>query len=586
MKKLHKLFYLVLTTAVFFSFAINTYALEPKLGVSDSYRNSKYYSQLVGVDTSSGNQRQIFYDVACSQLDYHEGSSQSDLSGSSAGSGNFTEYGRALNANGTYWCAYFVSWCARQAGVDSMKTSGSAGPFSDTKYAWAEVANGNFKPQAGDIVTFKWSNDNYTYSHVGIVSSCTKNANGTFKLITIEGNTDDSVIKKTRNINANGTIVGTKHRIVNFGVPNFNNDGSVVNTGNKTDNKGVIGTTSKPDVSVSGHDVTVYWNYTGNASSIDVYLVQAPWGTEDIKYEANVSPKGKNYTFGNVADGEYCAFTVARPNADSVQSEWTSLKVSSTPPPNLGSGQTTPPVVSVNGNSVTVSWDYDGSPESFDIYLVQEPWNWADIKYNGSVGGNNRSYTFNNVANGKYCAFTIVRPNIKDVQSGWTELEVAANVSTTHIHSGEYQWPELAHPHYQYYKCNECGELYTDGSTTQLDNCSECNANRVPKIAISGDNAPSSQRYGANFGIRGIVSTDCGVINKVYGVILNSNGNVVQSGTYYPNAASHDLRYSINNDLIFNRLGYGTYTYRVYVTAQNGSQTTEETVIDCTFTVS
>ena len=71
----------------------------------------------------------------------------------------------------------------------------------------------------------------------------------------------------------------------------------------------------------------------------------------------------------------------------------------------------------------------------------------------------------------------------------------------------------------------------------------------------------------------------------MYGAILDMNGNVVQSGTYYPNEQSHNLRNSINNDLIFEWLSAGTYIYRVEVTAKNGNQTETERLIDITFTV-
>jgi len=324
MKTIHRLLLFMAILIASLAFSMSAYALEPNLGVSDSYRDSEYYSQLTAVDTSSENQRQIFYAVAQSQLGYHESDSANDLSGLSSGAKNFTEYGRAMRANGTSLCAYFISWCARQAGVDSIKNSGYAGPFSDTRYSWAEIVNGAYLPQAGDIVTFKWSTDNFTYSHVGIVSSCTRNRNGSYQLVTIEGNSDNSVQQKTRNINANGTITGTTHRIVNFGVPDFQNSGVPAPPP-------TVGRTSQPTVSVNGQDVTVSWNYSGSAESLDIYLVQVPWRWEDIKYSASVTPKGKNYTFGNVAAGEYQTFIIARPNPDNIQSEWTAITVAVEP---------------------------------------------------------------------------------------------------------------------------------------------------------------------------------------------------------------------------------------------------------------
>lgn len=108
----------------------------------------------------------------------------------------------------------------------------------------------------------------------------------------------------------------------------------------------------------------------------------------------------------------------------------------------------------------------------------------------------------------------------------------------------------------------------------------------TPTLSISGQNAPSSQRRGSNFGIRGVVSTDCGQIVWLYGAIYDANGNEVQSSCYNPDSASVNLRYTINNDLIFNRLASGSYTYCVQATARNGSQETTQTLIYSGFTVS
>ena len=106
-----------------------------------------------------------------------------------------------------------------------------------------------------------------------------------------------------------------------------------------------------------------------------------------------------------------------------------------------------------------------------------------------------------------------------------------------------------------------------------------------PSLSISGQNAPTKLNVGDNFGVRGIISTDCGTITRVYGAIINSSGTTIQSGSYSPNTASHNLQYSINNDLVFNKLPTGNYTYKVTATAVNGSKSTSLTLIDSSFTV-
>ena len=99
-------------------------------------------------------------------------------------------------------------------------------------------------------------------------------------------------------------------------------------------------------------------------------------------------------------------------------------------------GRTSQPTVSVNNNnaSVTVNWNSVANATSYDVYLVQEPWGWGDIKYRGSTQGT--SYTFTNVRNGAYAAFVIARPNKDTVQSEWSSFNVnAASTSTADFYN-------------------------------------------------------------------------------------------------------------------------------------------------------
>lgn len=108
---------------------------------------------------------------------------------------------------------------------------------------------------------------------------------------------------------------------------------------------------------------------------------------------------------------------------------------------------------------------------------------------------------------------------------------------------------------------------------------------RMPALSISEQNEPGTLEQGGNFGIRGIISTDCGYISRVYGAILDEYGNEVQSCVATPWESSHNLRYSINNQLLFGNLGPGEYTYYVQAEAVNGSQTTSSTLINHRFSV-
>lgn len=81
------------------------------------------------IHTNTGNQREDIVAVAETQIGYHEGS----LEGNVSSSNNYTKY-NVWNGtiDGTYkyaWCHAFVSWCANQAGISTdiiPKTAGTS----------------------------------------------------------------------------------------------------------------------------------------------------------------------------------------------------------------------------------------------------------------------------------------------------------------------------------------------------------------------------------------------------------------------------------------------------------------------------
>jgi hypothetical protein len=88
------------------------------------------------------------------------------------------------------WCAYFVSWAAREAGAPVGPQGGGFGSV-DALYAWAQgagkaIPNGaGVTPQPGDVIV--WD------EHIGLVESV--GADGTIH--TIEGNSSDQVTRRT-----------------------------------------------------------------------------------------------------------------------------------------------------------------------------------------------------------------------------------------------------------------------------------------------------------------------------------------------------------------------------------------------------
>ena len=143
---------------------------------SSSYRSGKYYTALTKVSLT-GNQRTDIVNIAKSQVGYQEGSSSSQLAGTTYGGGNYTEYGRWYGMQ-DMWCAMFVSWCAHVAGVSSSVVPYHS--YTPTGLNWfinkgraysrSTVASGGYTPQKGDIIYFKSARNSNITNHVGIVT--------------------------------------------------------------------------------------------------------------------------------------------------------------------------------------------------------------------------------------------------------------------------------------------------------------------------------------------------------------------------------------------------------------------------------
>jgi hypothetical protein len=88
------------------------------------------------------------------------------------------------------WCAYFVSWAAREAGAP-VGPSGQGFGSVDALYSWAQgagkaIPNGSgVTPQPGDLIV--WD------EHIGLVEGV--DADGTIH--TIEGNSSDQVTRRS-----------------------------------------------------------------------------------------------------------------------------------------------------------------------------------------------------------------------------------------------------------------------------------------------------------------------------------------------------------------------------------------------------
>lgn len=221
MNKLLAIFLGVLMTIAFGTFVpqMRINALNMTYTPTNGFRNSKFYSQLCDVNLTS-DQRANLVNVAKSQIGYHEGNNFEQYGGGSSGSDNVTEYNywyygqKHVKGNDKYpWCAVFVSWCAKQAGLSNIIPSfaGCGTGYNSTLPGAGEkthLRNSGYIPQSGDIIFFNSSD--YSPGHVGIVNYV---SNG--YVYTIEGNSSDKVNTVSY------ALSNTK--IYGYAVPNYSN---------------------------------------------------------------------------------------------------------------------------------------------------------------------------------------------------------------------------------------------------------------------------------------------------------------------------------------------------------------------------
>lgn len=86
-------------------------------------------------------------------------------------------------------------------------------------------------------------------------------------------------------------------------------------------------------------------------------------------------------------------------------------------------------------------------------------------------------------------------------------------------------------------------------------------------ITISGQTTPTGNlKLGGNFGIYGTISSNLNITKVWGGIYKQGTDTAVQYVEDTPNAKSYDLHGKFNNNLIFNNLSAGSYTYKIYAT--------------------
>jgi len=249
----------VLTVAILFAsglaqgggLVLTASAAEPTYDMSDEYKSGKFYKNFTSVKLT-GDQRKDVIAIALSQLGYHEGDSEADFDGNSTdGVRDFVEYnvlaGKYDNGQGNgisygyYWCASFVNWCMRQAGVSETASAGAEIScqrwIASCSSAGIYKSRGSYVPQSGDMVFFRDIGSAVSATHVGLVLYTEGG-----KVHTVEGNTSF-----TNDYSSDGEYVAIKSYdmdsdyIVGYAAPKYNAEKSY----NRVDHSGGFKTTGQ-----------------------------------------------------------------------------------------------------------------------------------------------------------------------------------------------------------------------------------------------------------------------------------------------------------------------------------------------------
>ncbi len=265
-------------------------AASPKVyaKMSNSYKSGPYYTKLMNVNLT-GNQIEDLINVARSQVGYHASSSKSNLSGTAKSGDGCVEYFNLISPStmGNAWCATFVTWCFREAGIPTsiMPSATGCGKVRNSvknQGATYHSRESGYKPKKGDIILYESMANNYSYyvvkrdsngfptstSHVGIVSKDYNESTKKFTTIQRKG----AVVKEfEQGINVKGpdkSGANTIYAIQGFVTPaytsttakagtltmNYNANGGTVSAANFSQN-------SSGTVLQNGSNVASRWPY-------------------------------------------------------------------------------------------------------------------------------------------------------------------------------------------------------------------------------------------------------------------------------------------------------------------------------------
>ncbi len=148
-----------------------------------------YRDDFPNTHRNTGKNLADFIAVAKTQIGYTELSTSTGKPLGINDDGGYTKYGAWFGAPTVAWCAFFVTWCANQAGISSsvIPRFGNCEALTDwykgrDRYLYASSS----MPRTGDLIFYNWSGGRIA-SHIGIVTGVSGN-----NIYTVEGNTGSS----------------------------------------------------------------------------------------------------------------------------------------------------------------------------------------------------------------------------------------------------------------------------------------------------------------------------------------------------------------------------------------------------------
>lgn len=264
--------------------ALSTSALAPSFTVnSRAFDGCRYHLNLNCLELT-GDARTDIVMIAMSQLGYHEGNNSTQTHGENKqGGGNFVEYnyrygavdqeGNGQKTYGYPWCASFVTYCARTAGIDE-----SIVPSSVNCARWVNLFRSmgcyhqrgdGYIPQKGDLVFFRSAGSPKLSTHVGIV----RYTYGT-TVYTIEGNLHDEVALAAYDM-SDGYMIG-------FATPHYRENRSAAFTyllDIYSEGNYIIAAQNLPVYSEIGGGKQTFTLHRGDL--MHIYEVKGMWGRTD-----------------------------------------------------------------------------------------------------------------------------------------------------------------------------------------------------------------------------------------------------------------------------------------------------------------